>query len=319
MTTIETVTGPIEGEDVGLALAHEHVFVDLLGPDHPDYGRVDWSEVRTACVDRLGELRRQGVDLFVDVTAFGLGRNVAFLRDVSEATGVRITCATGMYKGFIPPEWADAVPEELAEVFIGDLTGGIDDTDVKAGVIKLATTETGATARETVVHRAGAMAAATTGAAIVLHSPHAEVTRSVVAVLEAEGLDPVRLTWAHAHDSTLEENLELAARGATISFDAIGVKDDAEMLDRIERLTAAGHGEQIVVSTDTSVRINPPEMAYERSIEHLLGTFLPAVEARLGAETRTRLTRENVVRALGRPDAPAANDDHIRTTMSEEG
>lgn len=313
MTTIETVTGPIEGEDVGLALAHEHVFVDLLGPDHPDYGKVDWSEVRTACVDRLGDLRRQGVDLFVDVTAFGLGRNVAFLREVSEATGVRITCATGMYKGFIPPEWADALPEELAEVFIGDLTGGIDDTDVKAGVIKLATTETGATARETAVHRAGAMAAVTTGAAIVLHSPHAEVTRSVMAVLEAEGFDPVRLTWAHAHDSTLEENLELAARGVTISFDAIGVKDDAEMLDRIERLTAAGHGEQIVVSTDTSVWINPPEMAYERSIEHLLGTFLPAVETRLGAETRTRLARENVVRALGRPDAPAANDDHVRT------
>jgi phosphotriesterase-related protein len=313
MTRIETVTGPIEGDTVGLALAHEHVFVDLLGPGHPDYRRVDWSKVRSVCVERLAEIRRQGVDLFVDVTALGIGRDAGFLREVSEATGVRIACATGMYKGFVPPEWADATPEELAEVFIGDLTEGIDDTGIRAGVIKLATTETGATARETDVHRAGAMAAVATGSAIVLHSPHADVTRAVLTVLEAEGFDPARLVWAHAHDSTLEENLELAARGVTISFDAIGVKEDAEMLDRVGRLTAAGHGERIVVSTDTSVWINPPEMAYERSIEHLLGTFLPAVEARLGAETRTRLARDNVVRALGRP---AVQD---RTSTPEEG
>jgi phosphotriesterase-related protein len=308
MTTIETVTGPIDGDMVGLALPHEHVFVDLLGPDHPDFCRVDWSEVRTVCVDRLADLRRQGVDLLVDVTAIGIGRKVGFLREVSEATGVRIACATGIYKGFVPPEWGDAIPEELAEVFIGDITEGIDGTDMKAGVVKLATTETGATPRETDVHRAGAMAAAATGAAIVLHSPHAEVARAVLAVLEAEGFDSARLTWAHAHDSTVEENLELAGRGVTISFDAIGVKDDAEMLDRIEALTEAGHGEQIVVSTDTSVWINPPEMAYERSIEHLLGTFLPAVEACLGAETRTRLARDNVVRAIGRP-APEPTPD----------
>ena len=75
---------------------------------------------------------------------------------------------------------------------------------------------------------------------------------------------------------------------------------------------AAGHGEQIVLSTDTSVWINPPEMAYERSIEHLLGTFLPAVEARLGAEARTRLARQNVVRAIGRPASE-------QTPIPEEG
>jgi phosphotriesterase-related protein len=63
MTTLETVTGPIGGDAVGLALPHEHVFVDLSGPEHPDYCKVDWSEVRTVCVDRLTELRRQGVDL----------------------------------------------------------------------------------------------------------------------------------------------------------------------------------------------------------------------------------------------------------------
>lgn len=306
MATIETVTGTVDGRLVGPALPHEHVFVDFLGPTHPGYRRVDRSEVRAACVERLARLRPFGVDLLVDCTAIGIGRDVELLREVSRSTGIRIVCSTGIYKALVPPEWDDETSEELAARFVGELTDGIDGTGARAGVIKLATTETGATARETDVHRAAAMAAARTGAAIVLHSPHAPVARAVLVTLEAEGFDPARLIWAHAHDSTLEENLELAERGVTISLDAIGVQADAEMLDRVERLTEAGHGDRVLVSTDTSVWVNPPEMAYERSIEHLLGTFLPAVEERLGADARDRLTRGNVVRALAGPQSGEA-------------
>lgn len=314
MTTIETVTGPIEGDTVGLALPHEHVFVDLLGPTHPDFCRVDWSQVHSASVDRLARLRQLGVDLLVDCTAIGIGRNVELLREVSQATGIRIVCATGIYKALVPDEWSEARPEELAAHFVQELTAGIDGTGARAGVIKLATTETGAAPRETDVHRAGAMAAVATDTAIVLHSPHAEVTRAVLATLEAEGADPARLIWAHAQDSTPQDNLELAARGVTISLDAIGVSDDADMVDRVERLIEAGHGDRVIVSTDTSVWVNPPELAYERSIEHLLETFLPAVEARLGREVRDRLTRDNVVRAFAkliprmRRDVQSGND-----------
>lgn len=301
MPTIETVTGPVDSTTVGLTLPHEHVFVDLLGPEDPGFCQVDWPKILETCTDTLGGLRRLDVDLLVDCTALGLGRNASLLRDVSLATGVRIVCATGVYKGLVPGELADASPEDLADRFARELTEGIDGTDVRAGVIKLATTETGATPRETDVHRAGAIAAVATDTAIVLHSPHADVTRDVLAILEAEGFDPARLIWAHAHDSTLEENLEFADRGVTISFDAISVRDDTEMIDRIERLGEAGHGDRVIVSTDTSMWVNPPELAYDRSIEHLLGVFLPHLEARLGSDARHRLTHENPARAIARP------------------
>lgn len=303
-TFVQTVTGPVGADRVRLALPHEHVFVDLLGPSDPGFCRVDWAEVRTACVRRLAALRELGVDLFLDCTAIGIGRNVRLLSEVSQATGIRIACATGIYKGLVPPERSEASSEELAQLFVGELTEGIDGTGIRAGFIKLATTETGPTPRETDVHRAGAMAAAATGAAIVLHSPHAAVTRTVLATLEAEGFDPARLVWAHARDSTLEENLELAARDVTVSFDAVSASDDEETIHRIEALAEAGHADDVIVSTDTSVWVNPPELVYERSIEHLLRVFLPALEARLGPEARGRLVRDNVLRALGRPVGP---------------
>ncbi|MGH2541094.1 MAG: esterase, partial [Actinomycetota bacterium] len=130
---IETVTGPIGDGDFTGALAHEHLFVDFLGPADPDYTRVDWNEVRAVCLERLAEVRREGVDLLVDCTCIGIGRNVRLLSDVSSSSGIRIVCATGIYKSLRPSELVDATADELADLFVRELTQGIDDTRARAG------------------------------------------------------------------------------------------------------------------------------------------------------------------------------------------
>ena len=297
---IETVTGTIGLDGFTSALGHEHLFVDFLGPDHPEYCRVDWPEVRTACLERLAEVRRTGIDLLVDCTGIGIGRNVDLLRDVSMSSGIRIVAATGIYKSLRPPGLQEATIEDLADLFVRELTSGVDGTDVRAGFIKLATTDAGPTAEETLIHRAGAMAAVATGSAIVLHSLRAEAAEAVLEGMERESFDPTRLIWAHAQESRLEENLELASRGVAISLDAIGTSDDGEMLDRIEQLVAAGAGDRVVVSSDSSLVVHPVELAYERDIGYLPRTFGPKVEERFGRALREALTRDNVFRRVGR-------------------
>ena len=297
---IETVAGPIGVDGFTRALAHEHLFVDFLGPDHPQYCRVDWGEVRTVCLERLAQVRRAGVDLLVDCTGIGIGRNVDLLHDVSTSSGIRIVCATGIYKSLRPPGLEEATIEELADLFVRELTIGVEGTDVRAGFIKLATTDAGPTAEETLVHAAGAMAAVMTGSAIVLHSLRAEAAEVVLETLEREGFNATRLVWAHAQESTLAENLALASRGAAISLDAIGTSDDEEMLERIEHLVAMGAGDRVVVSSDSSLVVHPAELAYERDIGYLHGTFGSKVEARFGRQLREALTRDNAFRAIGR-------------------
>ncbi len=144
------------------------------------------------------------------------------------------------------------------------------------------------------------MAAVMTGSAIVLHSLRAEAAEVVLETLEREGFDATRLVWAHAQESTLAENLALASRGAAISLDAIGTSDDEEMLERIEHLVAMGAGDRVVVSSDSSLVVHPAELAYERDIGYLHGTFGSKVEARFGRQLREALTRDNVFRAIGR-------------------
>jgi phosphotriesterase-related protein len=298
--TIETVTGPIGADEFTSALAHEHLFVDFLGPTDPDYCRVDWDGVAAVCIERLTELRAFGIDLLVDCTGIGIGRNVDLLRTVSRATGVRIVCATGIYKSLRPPNLRRAFARELADLFVSELTVGVDDMGVRAGFVKLATTETAPTEDETIVHRAGAMAAAATDSTIVLHSPRASALETVLGTLESEGFDPARLVWAHAQESTLEENLELASRGVTVSLDAIGTSDDEDMFDRIERLAAAGAGDQVLLSTDSSLVVHPPDLAYDRDLTYLHRTFADDVERRFGPELRRALTTTNVARAFAR-------------------
>jgi phosphotriesterase-related protein len=298
--TIETVTGPVDAAEITTALAHEHLFVDFLGPADPDYCRVDWGGVAALCMERLAELRELGVDLLIDCTGIGIGRNVDLLREVSEATGIRIACATGIYKSLRPPELRHAFAGELADLFVRELTVGIDDSGVRAAFIKLATTESGPTEDETTVHRAGAMAAVATGSTIVLHSPQASAARAVLANLERERFDPARLVWAHAQEATLAENLALAALGVTVSLDAIGTSDDAGMLERIEHLAAAGAGDRVLLSSDSSLVVHPPELAYERDLTYLHRTFADEIERRFGRDLRETLTGRNVVRAFAR-------------------
>jgi phosphotriesterase-related protein len=296
---IETVTGPVRLTDVRSALAHEHMFVDFHRPEEPAYLDIDWHEVLGVCAESVVVLRRLGVDLIVDYTSIGVGRNVTLLRELSEGTGVRIVCPTGIYMDRLPPDLAGLDIDGLAAFFVRELDVGIDDTPVRAGFVKLAT-ETGPTPAETPIHRAGARAVVTTGATIGLHCTRADALRGVLDTFEEEGLDFGQLVWAHAQFSTLDDNLEIAFRGATISLDGLSVDPDDEVLRRIERFFDEGLGDRLVLSTDASVIVNPPDRQYERDNTYVHRKFQAKLVKRFGERTVEQLLRGNVFRAYAR-------------------
>ena len=118
--SLQTVRGIVSSEPIHRALAHEHLFVDFQLADHPGYMDVDWGTVRGAAINRLRELRAQGVDLLVDWTTLGVGRNVGLLRDVSGATGLHIICPTGIYLAKRPPGYRHLSVPELPGRFVAE-------------------------------------------------------------------------------------------------------------------------------------------------------------------------------------------------------
>jgi phosphotriesterase-related protein len=307
---LESVTGPVDGAQIERALAHEHLFIDFLGPTDPGYMDVDWRAVTQLILANVQVLRDQGVDLLVDWTNIGVGRNVLLLRDVSRQTGMTILCPTGIYKSLLPAQFAEMTIHGIAEHFLRELTLGIDGTPIRAGWIKIATTECGPTPTDTRIHRAAAQAAKKAGATISLHSPFTNATKAVVQTLTREGFClPGRFIWGHAQPSPVEEHIAFAKLGAFIQYDAIsavsdpffsGPTDDESMLERIEAMVDAGFGDRVMVSADASVYVNPVAEHYDRDNSYVYGTFEPKLRARIGDDATAKVLRDNVVQAFRR-------------------
>lgn len=307
---LETVTGPVKGTDIEKTMAHEHLFVDFHGPTATEYMDVDWSVVLGASVASALELRAQGVNLLIDWTNLGVGRNALLLRHVSRQTGMNIVCPTGVYKSLAPPALSDLSVTRVAEHFIRELTMGIDGTGIRSGFIKIAVSTDAVAETETRFHKAAAIAARETGCTIAMHCPRAEVANEVVTSLEAEGFKLDRFVWGHSQPSSREQHLKMVDRGATVQFDAIsantdpffdGPTDDISMLERIENIVSS-HPDQVIVSADASVYVHPPAWQYDRDNTYVYRYFEKKLATRLGEKVASHVLRDNVISAFRRGD-----------------
>src|SRR3984957_7421789 len=155
MTTIQAVSGPIESQNLGRVLMHEHVFI--LDPDfltnYPELDGFDEARHVPEAIVRLNELKSGGIDTIVDLTVLGIGRNIRRIQAVQAETDLQILVATGLYtfnelphvihiRGLSHPGGAAAL---LTDMFVGDITEGIAGTGVRAAILKCATDEQGVT------------------------------------------------------------------------------------------------------------------------------------------------------------------------------
>lgn len=304
---------PSNAADIEKVMAHEHLYVDFYGPNADEYMGVNWSAALGASVNAAQELRGQGVNLLIDWSNLGVGRNVLLLRHVTRQTGMNIVCPTGIYKSLVPPAMADLSVARVAEHFMRELTMGVDGTNIKAGFIKIAVSSDAVANTETPFHQAAAIAAKETGCTISMHCPRANVANvanEVVSSLEAKGFKLDRFVWGHSQPSTNEDHLKMVGRGATVQFDAIsadsgpffnGPTDDESMLARIENITK-GNPDQVIVSADASVFVHPAKWQYDRDNTYVHRYFTAKLAERLGEDVANNVLRNDVIRAFRRGD-----------------
>ena len=137
------------GDDEDLAVAEVRKFADAGG---------DCLVEVTCC----GDLAADGVT--------NMGRNAPGLRRVAEQTTLKIVAGTGFYLEGTHPDYVrtDSI-DELAARMTRDISEGIADTDIRAGIIGEIGTST-FTEREQKVLHACARAHLATGAVISLHT-----------------------------------------------------------------------------------------------------------------------------------------------------
>ena len=95
---IQTVLGPITADALGKTLIHEHVLIGYPGwfmdVRMPPFIR---EEALDRVVDAFQALHAYGVRTVVDPCPMDLGRDVGFLAEVSQRSGINLICTTGAY------------------------------------------------------------------------------------------------------------------------------------------------------------------------------------------------------------------------------
>ena len=220
MSHVQTVSGPIAAERLGVTLSHEHVYV-FMGEDNHHYPWMfDLQSTRQRAIQELGEAKAGGVDTIIDLTTPDLGRDVELVRQVAEATGMNIIVATGIWRDVPRSFWSRDV-DKIADIFVREIEVGIGMTDIKAGVIKVANDAEGVTPEAERVLRGAARAVKRTGCPISTHQWAPErVGLRQVEIFEDEGAPMDRVCIGHSADTTDVAYLEsLLQAGVYVSMD----------------------------------------------------------------------------------------------------
>ena len=262
MSSVNTVQGSVDADDLGLVLIHEHLrFRDeAVAEEWPD--RYDAQAELDAALEAVDAAKSRGVQTIVDPTAMFGGRDVRFMARVAEQTGVRVLACTGIYSyDYLPHYFENRDVDAMAAHFVADLQGGVQGTDIKAALLKCAADAPGVTENVEKIHRAVARASVQTGAPIMAHSmPAAGTGPRQVQIFEQEGVDLARVQIAHCGDTDDVSYIEgLIEKGVYVGLDRYGL----EMFLPIDKRNATaaellrrGHAERLMISQDYCATID---------------------------------------------------------------
>lgn len=257
MTTIETVLGPIDASGIGFTLSHEHVMTSQ-GEDLKHY---PWMFDRARSLELAAEHLRQakagGVDTIIDLTTPDLSRDVRFIQEAARASGMQVVVATGIWRD-PPRSFGVRDVAASADIFVREIEQGIDDTTIKAGVIKVATDEEGISPAHERVLRAAARACARTGVPISTHHWAAGGQgREQLRLFLEEGAPVDRICIGHSADTTdVEYLVSLLEAGVYLSLDRYpgrpGRPDWQQRNATVQALVERGWAHRLMLGHDAS-------------------------------------------------------------------
>lgn len=329
MEKINTVTGTCTPDELGRTLVHEHLLVgypgwqmDALAPPFKRY------EAKQRAVEAMHKLQDHGVKTFLDPCPMDLGRDVEFMAEVSQASGMRIICTTGAYfeEQGLTYTFKNLPLDDITAIYEKEITEGIGETGIKAGLIKIATGAHHVSDYERKLLVAAGRAAARCDVPLISHTQEGSCGLDQIEIVAAEGVAPHRILVGHSDgiDDQAYHHTIVAA-GSYIGFDRLGISlilPDEIRVKNIAKLVADGYGRHVCLSHDSNCAawlgrpIFGPGQVVDPSMiatimpdwtpTHLFERVIPMMrDAGIPDDAITRMTDENPARWF-RGVAPAA-------------
>ncbi|MDO8363447.1 MAG: amidohydrolase family protein [Actinomycetota bacterium] len=296
MHTVNTVSGPLAVDQLGVTLMHEHVCMASAGMFLDSRVQLDHAARLALAVARLQAAKASGIDTVVDATPIDLHRDAAFIKEAAEGADIQIVCSTGLYteEHGQPSHFKHMSAQQVSDLFVHELTDGIGATGIRAGVIKVATSEHGVTDVERKTLEAAADAQARTGVPIITHTS-AGFGVEQAKILTGAGATPGKVMIGHVdHKYSSWGYFERILRtGVNIAFDRCGLQvflPDTVRAALIAALIDLGLHDRVFVSMDSVCVQTGPVSEFEKDapepLTYVAGDFA-AILARYGVSAAT--------------------------------
>ena len=226
MAIVNSVLGPINTEEMGITLMHEHIASLDMSMMHAYKDWCDMDETLDLFVKNVEAVKKYGVKTMVDPTPVNLGRDLQTMQEGARRAGINIICTTGLY--FMEEPWIMRGTDVdcLASYFIRDLTEGIEGTDYKAGFIKVATDKyRGESEVNQIMMLAAAKASLVTGCPIMTHT-QSKLKQGIYQqnIFLKAGVAPHKIYIGHTFDCMDEEYIMfIMDKGSYVGADQIGI------------------------------------------------------------------------------------------------
>ena len=320
---VQTVLGSIAPEAMGVTLPHEHLLIDFkvmfVEPaTASDKGRA-WEPVglanlgwvrrhfnsnldnlrltdETLAADEIRLFKHAGGSTVVDPTPRTLARDPLALARIARATGLNVVMGSGYYvHASHPPDMDGKSVDDLAREMIADVTTGVGDTGVRAGLLGEIGTTYPWTENERKVLRAAIAAQRETGAPLMIHpGRHPRMPMELAEFVQKEGGDVRRTIMCHI-DRTIADVAavrDLAQTGIWLEYDLFGMEgayypynpsfdmpNDGGRMAHVLALMEAGHADRLLLSHDIAYKTSL--VAYGGyGYHHLLVNVVPRLRAK---------------------------------------
>ncbi len=298
MGIIRTVTGDISPSDLGICLPHEHLFGIPPAPYHDEDKDLVLDNIDLSLQEAV-ELQKSGVQSLVEMTPIDYHRNPIGLHRISQNSGLQIICATGYLKEkFCGPIIDQMSIDDIAQQMILDIQIGIDDTEVRAGVIKASSSLNAISVNEEKVFQAAAIAQQETGALISTHTEKGTMALEQINILTQAGVEPNRILIGHL-DRLLDwdTHIKAAEYGVYLGYDQIS-KDkyypDGQRLEFIKGMIKLGYQSQLMLSMDLARRSDFRAYGGQTGHTYFMHTFVPMLySAGLAQDVIDTIIKEN--------------------------
>jgi len=202
-------------------------------------------------IEEMSRAKSDGIGCIVDAGHPDMGRDAAFLRRLSQKSGMPIVCSAGFYaQPFYPKElsaWSEEkVFDEVMKQVRAAPTGALGEIGSWDYITK----------DERKVFRAVARAHKATNLPIITHTGiPGKSALEQLDIFEDEGVEPAKVVIGHLGD-LIDPNTEIQRavirRGAFIGFDRQGGAGDAGVVPMAMSLINAGYAANLLFSSDLS-------------------------------------------------------------------